>query len=152
MGRVKGNVDLKRTCQKAQYSQWIYARHQRRQEMMPDREKWEWRCTLKKKTRKGREMAACKDRNNANQKPKWSKTRPYALCNQCGYTLHFPTPTLRVFPPAITSIQHGYPLSCVMNIRITWGRWCCVGIKSQQPTSQITQVAPRIICRMDEMK
>lgn len=69
-----------------------------------------------KKTRKGREMAACKDRNNANQKPKRSKTRPYALCNQCGYTLLSPTPTLRVFPPAITSIQHGYPLSCVMNI------------------------------------
>lgn len=53
MGRVKGNVDLKWKCQKAQYSQWIYARHQRRQEMMPDREKWEWRCTFKKKREKG---------------------------------------------------------------------------------------------------
>lgn len=54
MGRVKGNVDLKRKCQKAQYSQWIYAHHQRRQEMMPDRGKWEWRCTLKKREKGGK--------------------------------------------------------------------------------------------------
>lgn len=37
MGRVKGNVDLKRRCRKARNSQRVYARHQRRQEIMPDR-------------------------------------------------------------------------------------------------------------------
>lgn len=104
-----------------------------------------------KKTRKGWEMAACKDRNNANQKSKWSKTRPYALCSQCGYTLHSPTP----HPTCFSSCHYLHPTwlpSQLCYEYITWGRWCCIGIKSQQPTSQITQVAPRIICRVDEIK
>lgn len=64
---------------------------------------------------------------------RWPKTRPCAVWNLCDYTFYVPTPTLRIFLLAITSIQYGYHLSCVMNIQHGGGDAELVSNQNIQP-------------------